>query len=84
MTDVEPIAQGKLIEVLGQLIRLRYFGAVQQDWDHGNIALKRRPDLDSHKVVRIIQTASSSFITGVEPVWSDHRKQYLALGDLII
>ena len=25
--------------------------AIEQDWDHGDIALKRRPDLDAHEVV---------------------------------
>src|SRR5262245_32039972 len=51
------VAHGKLFQVLGQLIGLRYLGAIQQEWDHGNIALESGPDLDPHVIVRIIQPA---------------------------
>jgi hypothetical protein len=83
MSDIEPIAQRKLFEVLRQFIRFRYLGALEQDWDHGDIALESGPDLDPDRILRVIQTAISSFITRIEPVGSDQRKQHLAFGDRI-
>jgi hypothetical protein len=54
MTDIEPVAHGKLFEVLGQLISRGHLGAIQQDGDHRDVVLKGRPDLDSHKIARVI------------------------------
>ena len=69
MTNVEPIAHGKLFQVLGQLIVLRYLGAIQQERDHGDIALEGRPYFDLHVIVRVIQTARPGVIARIEPVW---------------
>src|SRR5262249_9621588 len=83
MTDIEPVAEGKLFQFLRQLTRLRHLGAIQQDRDDGNVALEGRPDFDSHKIVRVIQAAVAFFITRIEPVWADHREQHVTLGDLL-
>src|SRR5262249_8428110 len=82
-TNIEPVAEGKLFQFLRQLIRLRHLGAIQQDRDDGNVALKGRPDFDSHKIVRVIQAAVVIFITRIQPVGSDHREQHVTLGDLL-
>src|SRR5262245_35466270 len=83
MTDIEPVAEGKLFQFFWQLTRLRHLGAIQQDRDDRNVALKGRTDFDSHKIVRVIQAAVAIFITRIEPVGSDHREQHVTLGDLL-
>jgi hypothetical protein len=39
MADLESVAQGKLLKSLGQLIWFWNAGTVQQNWDHGYVAL---------------------------------------------
>ena len=83
MTDVEPVAHGKLFQVHGQLIGLRYLGAIQQEWDYGDIALEGRPYFDPHVIVRVIQTARPGVIARIEPVGADHGQQHLAPGNRV-
>src|SRR6516165_2570804 len=79
MTDIESIPLCKLFEILGQLFGLGNSRAVEQYWNHRDIALQCRGALDAHENVRIIQTAGSVLVTHVKPVWSDHSEQHTAL-----
>src|SRR5215472_3981484 len=83
MTDIKPVAEGKLFQFLRQLTRLRHLGAIQQDRDDRNVALEGYPDFDSHEIIRVIQAAVAIFIPRIEPVGSDHREQHVTLGDLL-
>ena len=68
MPDFEAVAYGKLSEVLGQLIRLRNCGAVQQNRDYGDITLQSRCNFDAHEIMRVIQAAVSCLIVGIKPI----------------
>jgi len=83
-THINPIPERKFFEFLGQLARIRNPGAVHQDWDHRDIALKGRFDLDSDEIVRVLQTAVSMFVTRIEPTSPNDRKQHFALGNFIV
>jgi len=63
--DAESISQWKLFEIHWQLISLGNPSALEQDWDHWDVALQRRRDFDTYEVIRIIQSASSVLITRV-------------------
>jgi len=83
-THFNAIPERKFFEFLGQLACIRNPGAIHQDWDHRDIALKRRSNLDSNEIVWILQTMVSMFITRIEPISSNDREQHLALGNFIV
>jgi hypothetical protein len=83
MTDVEPVAHGKLFQSLWQPIFRWPPRPVEQEGDHRDATLKRRRDFNSHRVVWIVQTTLSVLVAHVQPVGSDHREQHVAPGDLL-
>ena len=46
--------------------------------------MKRRRDLNTHEVVRVVQPTFAFPITRIGPVWSNNREQRAALGDLLV
>src|SRR5262245_50557039 len=84
MADLEPVADGKLLEVLRQLIGARNSRAFEQNGDHGDLSLKCGCDLHTHKIVRIVQAPLSVLIAHLEPVGSNYSEQNAAFGDLLV
>ena len=84
MTHTDSVAQGKPLEIEGQLNSSGNFSALQQNGDHGDVALEGGRDLDPHKIVGTIEASSSTFVTRIQPLVPDHREQHAAFGHLLM
>ena len=84
MTNTEPVAQGKSLEIFGQLIGFGNFSAFQHDGDHGDVALEGGRDLDPYEIVGIIEAASPIFVTHIQPLVPDNREQRAAFGNFLL
>ena len=81
---INSVPERKLSEFVGQVnVRFRNPDAVKQNWDDGDVAFKGRFNLDTHKIIRIVQTAAATFITQIKPVLSNDGEQHVTFGDFI-
>ena len=83
MPDIKAVAQSQFLEVIRKLVGLWNPSALQQDRDHGDAALQRRPNLDAHEVIGVVQAPMTLFVARIEPVRTDNRKEHVALRNLL-
>ena len=83
MPDIKAVAQSQFLEVIRELVGLWNPSALQQDRDHGDAALQRRPNLDAHEVIGVVQAPMTLFVARIEPVRTDNRKEHVALRNLL-
>ena len=81
---IEPVAEGKPLEIVGQLNGFGNFSAFQHNGDHGDVALEGGRDLDPHEIVGTIEASSSIFVTHIQPLVPDNREQHAAFGNLLL
>lgn len=79
--DVLPASEAP--QGLWQIARLRHQGAIDEDRDHANPALEGGLDLDSNKIIGIVDAPPIVLVRG-NPIPSDDRDERVASGDAFV
>src|ERR1700689_2330798 len=70
-------------QALWQITGLRHQGAIDEDGDHANPALEGSLDLDSNKIIGIVDAPPIILVRG-NPISSDDRDERIASADLFV
>jgi hypothetical protein len=76
--DFDPLSPGQSLQAVWQVLGLGRRRAVDQDRNDANFAVKRRLDLDSHKIARIVDAAPVVLVSGRKPALSNDGHKHVA------
>jgi hypothetical protein len=79
--DILPACEAP--QALWQITGLRHQGAIDEDRDHANTALKRSLDLDSNKIIGVVDAPPIVLVRG-NPIPPDDRDERVASGDAFV
>src|ERR1700730_7909020 len=84
MADLEGLSAGHLGEGDWQLITTRHGRALDQRWNHSDIAFKRGLNLQADQILLVIKPAPAGVVSPGQPVLPDHGYQEVARADCLV
>ena len=84
MGQLDAVAIGEVLEVVGQLLGARHLHPANQHGDHRDVASQGRGRFQANEISRVVQPSQSRVILGVDPVVADDRQQDAISGDRLV